>query len=95
MRPTGNHRSTPGILTATLPVAEVIDGVPRRMGTHSPHGTGVRLPTVEGDRAKAIFVAKEIAWMVDGIGMLGAQMLGATRGMRSFGDIVVLYRARR
>lgn len=68
---------------------------PRRMETHSPHGAEVRLLTDEGDRAEAIFVAKEIARMVGGIGMLEAQALGAARGARSFGDIAVLYRTRR
>ena len=65
------------------------------METHSPHGAEVRLLTAEGDRAEAIFVAKEIARMVGGVGMLEAQVLGAARGVRSFGDIAVLYRTRR
>lgn len=95
MRLTENYRSTPEILAAALPVAEAIDGAPRRMETHSPHGAEVRLLTAEGDRAEAIFVAKEIARMVGGIGMLEAQVLGAARGVRSFGDIAVLYRTRR
>ncbi len=76
MRLTENYRSTPEILAAALPVAEAIDGAPRRMETHSPHGAEVRLLTAEGDRAEAIFVAKEIARMVGGIGMLEAQALG-------------------
>lgn len=95
VRLTENYRSTPEILAAALPVAEAIDGAPRRMETHSPHGAEVRLLTAEGDRAEAIFVAKEIARMVGGIGMLEAQALGAARGARSFGDIAVLYRTRR
>ena len=95
VRLTENYRSTPEILAAALPVAEAIDGAPRRMETHSPHGAEVRLLTDEGDRAEAIFVAKEIARMVGGIGMLEAQALGAARGARSFGDIAVLYRTRR
>ena len=33
--------------------------------------------------------------MVGGVGMLEAQVLGAARGVRSFGDIAVLYRTRR
>ena len=61
VRLTENYRSTPEILAAALPVAEAIDGAPRRMETHSPHGAEVRLLTAEGDRAEAIFVAKEIA----------------------------------
>ena len=93
VRLTENYRSTPEILAAALP--EAIDGAPRRMETHSPHGAEVRLLTAEGDRAEAIFVAKEIARMVGGIGMLEAQALGAARGARSFGDIAVLYRTRR
>ena len=95
VRLTENYRSTPEILAAALPVTEAIDGAPRRMETHSPHGAEVRLLTAEGDRAEAIFVAKEIARMVGGIGMLEAQALGAARGARSFGDIAVLYRTRR
>ena len=95
VRLTENYRSTPEILAAALPVTEAIDGAPRRMETHSPHGAEVRLLTAEGDRAEAIFVAKEIARMVGGVGMLEAQALGAARGARSFGDIAVLYRTRR
>ena len=95
VRLTENYRSPPEILAAALPVTEAIDGAPRRMETHSPHGAEVRLLTAEGDRAEAIFVAKEIARMVGGIGMLEAQALGAARGARSFGDIAVLYRTRR
>ena len=83
VRLTENYRSTPEILAAALPVAEAIDGAPRRMETHSPHGAEVRLLTDEGDRAEAIFVAKEIARMVGGIGMLEAQALGAARGARN------------
>ena len=80
VRLTENYRSTPEILAAALPVAEAIDGAPRRMETHSPHGAEVRLLTAEGDRAEAIFVAKEIARMVGGIGMLEAQALGGRPG---------------
>jgi len=85
VRLTENYRSTPEILAAALPVAEAIDGAPRRMETHSPHGAEVRLLTAEGDRAEAIFVAKEIARMVGGIGMLEAQALGGRRGRRGLG----------
>ena len=49
VRLTENYRSTPEILAAALPVAEAIDGAPRRMETHSPHGAEVRLLTDEGD----------------------------------------------
>ena len=55
VRLTENYRSTPEILAAALPVTEAIDGAPRRMETHSPHGAEVRLLTAEGDRAEAIF----------------------------------------
>lgn len=95
VRLTENYRSTPEILGR----GPAGDGGhrrrARRMETHSPHGAEVRLLTAEGDRAEAIFVAKEIARMVGGIGMLEAQALGAARGARSFGDIAVLYRTRR
>ncbi len=90
-----NYRSTPEILSAALPVAEAVDGTPRPLEAVRPHGPAVRLVTAPGDRAEAIFVAKEIARLVGGMGMVEAQALGAARGARSFGDMAVLCRTRR
>ena len=90
-----NYRSTPEILAAALPVVEAVDGRARPLEAVRPQGAAVRLVTAPGDRAEAIFVAKEIARMVGGMGMVEAQELGAARGARSFGDIAVLCRTRR
>ncbi len=90
-----NYRSTPEILAAALPVAEAVDGAKRPLEAVRPHGPAARLVTAPGDRAEAIFIAKEIARMVGGMGMVEAQALGAARGARSFGDIAVLCRTRR
>ena len=90
-----NYRSTPEILAAALPVAEAVDGKNRPLEAVRPQGPAVRLVTAPGDRAEAIFIAKEIARMVGGMGMVEAQELGAARGARSFGDIAVLCRTRR
>ena len=90
-----NYRSTPEILSAALPAAEAVDGEKRPLEAARPHGPAVRLVTAPGDRAEAIFIAKEIARMVGGMGMVEAQELGAARGARSFGDIAVLVRTRR
>ncbi len=90
-----NYRSTPEILAAALPVAEAVDGRARPLEAVRPQGQAVRLVTAPGDRAEAIFVAKEIARMVGGMGMVEAQEMGAARGARSFGDIAVLCRTRR
>ena len=90
-----NYRSTPEILAAALPVVEAVDGRARPLEAVRPQGSAVRLVTAPGDRAEAIFVAKEIARMVGGMGMVEAQELGAARGARSFGDLAVLCRTRR
>ena len=90
-----NYRSTPEILAAALPVVEAVDGRARPLEAVRPQGAAVRLVTAPGDRAEAIFVAREIARMVGGMGMVEAQELGAARGARSFGDIAVLCRTRR
>ena len=90
-----NYRSTPEILAAALPVVEAVDGRARPLEAVRPQGAAVRLVTAPGDRAEAIFVAKEIARMVGGMGMVEAQELGAARGARSFGDLAVLCRTRR
>ena len=78
-----------------LPVAEAVDGRARPLEAVRPQGQAVRLVTAPGDKAEAIFVAKEIARMVGGMGMVEAQEMGAARGARSFGDIAVLCRTRR
>ena len=52
------RRLAEGIFAA-LPVAEAIDGAPRRMETHSPHGAEVRLLTDEQTAART---AEEIVY---------------------------------
>lgn len=63
-----------------------------------PSGLPVRLAEGAGERAEAIFVAKEINRLVGGIDMLDAQEgFGCLeeRSPRSFADIAVIYRTHR
>ncbi len=82
-----NYRSTPEILAA----AQAVLPAAGRLNPLRPSGPSVRLLTAEGQRAEAIFVAKEIARQVGGVDMLEAQGVGA----HSFADIAVLCRTRR
>ncbi len=90
-----NYRSTPEILACALPVVEANGGPARRLTAARPAGVAVRLLHSESSWAEAIFVTKEIARMVGGVGMLEAGALEAGRGTRSFDDFAVLYRTRR
>ena len=61
-------------------------------------GLSVRLVQAPGEKAEAIFVAKEIRRMIGGIDMLDAQesSIAISEGdPRSFADIAVLYRTHR
>ena len=91
---TTGYRSTPEILSASLPLISRNPGGERRLSAARPHGEPVRLVTAETSLPESIFIAKEINRMVGGIDMLDAH--SHTPGLwdtaRSFADIAVLYR---
>lgn len=94
IRLTTGYRSTPEILSASLPLISRNPGGERRLSAARPHGEPVRLVTAETSLPESIFIAKEINRMVGGIDMLDAH--SHTPGLwdtaRSFADIAVLYR---
>lgn len=92
-----NYRSTPQILSLASEVISINPGGKRYLHPNRPKGTPVRMAAGEGERAEAIFVAKEINRLTGGLGMLEAQELFPTRegGAWGFEDIAVLYRTHR
>ncbi len=92
-----NYRSTPQILAAASRVISQNPGRERRLHPNRPDGVPVRLVERDGERAEAIFVAKEINRLAGGIGMLEAQDLLPTGKGEAWGfeDIAVLYRTHR
>ena len=94
---TENYRSSRRIVAAAR---EVISRNPgERPGLHAngPEGSPVRMASAQTPVGEAIFIAKEISRMTGGLDMLDAQTLSGKkeRGLRSFGDIAVLYRTHR
>ena len=94
IRLTTGYRSTPEILSASLPLISRNPGGERRLSAARPHGGPVRLVTAQTSLSESIFIAKEINRMVGGIDMLDAhsQTPGLLDTARSFADIAVLYR---
>ena len=95
VRLTSNYRSTPEILACALPVVEANGGPARSLRAEGPPGAPVRLVSAQTQWEQAAWIAREIARMVGGVGMLEAHALEAGRGSRAFGDCAVLYRTRR
>jgi len=92
---TRNYRATPEILSCALPVVEANGGPARLLRAERTSGAPVRLLAAETQREQAACVAREIARLVGGVGMLEAHALEAGRSSRTFGDCAVLYRTRR
>ena len=94
IRLTAGYRSTPEILSASLPLISRNPGGERRLAAIRPHGDPVRLVTAETSLSESIFIAKEINRIIGGIDMLDAhsQAPGLRDTARSFSDIAVLYR---
>lgn len=93
-----NYRSSPQILKAALKVISENPGKERILLPHSREGAPVRLVSVSGEMAEAIFTAKEIGRLVGGVGMLEAHeeaYRNDGRPLRGFDDIAVLYRTHR
>ena len=90
-----NYRSRPEILTASQ---EILGDAGMRLIPVRESGEPVCMIQTAGETAEAVLIAKEINRMVGGIDMLDAQE-GFSRaqdeGIRSFGDIAVLYRTHR
>lgn len=94
IRLTAGYRSTPEILSASLPLISRNPGGERRLSAVRPHGDPVRLVTAKTSLSESIFIAKEINRIVGGIDMLDAhsQTPGLRDTAKSFADIAVLYR---
>ncbi len=92
-----NYRSTPQILDLASEIISKNPGGLRRLTPNRPDGTPVRLVTADSETSEAIFIAKEINRLAGGIGMLEAQeIFPETEGnIRSFDDILILYRTHR
>ncbi len=92
-----NYRSTPQILAAATELISKNPGGKRNLIPNRPEGAPVRVIETDGERAEAIFVAKEVGRLAGGIGMLEAQELFPEREGKAWGfeDIAVLYRTHR
>ncbi len=92
-----NYRSAPQILAAATQIISLNPGGKRHLNPNKPKGAPVRIVEAGGEKAEAIFVAKEISRLAGGIGMLEAQELFSTREGNTWGfeDIAVLYRTHR
>ena len=91
-----NYRSTPQILAGARAVIAASDGRPRPLEARLPAGAPVRLIEAADDFSEAVFVAKEIACIAGGIGMLEAQESAADRAqLHAFSEIAVLCRTHR
>lgn len=96
IRLTKNYRSTPEIIDGALHLISHNSGEERKLTAVRPSGAEVRLLTSDSPLSEGILIAKEIAAMAGGIGMLDAQEYACSpRGNRSFSDIAVLCRTHR
>ncbi len=96
---TENYRSTPEIIGLAKAVIEKNPGGIRLMHPNAPAGPAVRFLAADSEIQEAVFVAKEIAGLTGGLGMLEAHTRSSgsegNRPVRSFRDIAVLYRTHR
>lgn len=92
-----NYRSTPEILSSALSLISHNPGTPRFLEAFRQGGCPIRLAQAPGEKAEAIFIAKEINRLVGGIDMLGTQEEENRKGreIRGFGEVAVLYRTHR
>ena len=90
-----NYRSTPQILSAALSAISPNPGPVRTLLPNRPDGDPVRLIAAPSDLSEGIAVARQIAFMTGGLGMLEAHNAEQRRVVRSFSDIAVLCRTHR
>jgi superfamily I DNA/RNA helicase len=91
-----NYRSTPEIIAGALPVIAHNSGKKRELAATQPAGAAVRVLTAGSTLSEGIWIAKEIAGMTGGLGMLDAQNCAPDRrNVRPFSDIAVLCRTHR
>lgn len=90
-----NYRSTPQILSAALSAISPNPGPVRTLLPNRPDGDPVRLINAPSDLSEGIAVARQIAFMTGGLGMLEAHNAEQRRVVRSFSDIAVLCRTHR
>ena len=90
-----NYRSAPEILAASR---EVLKSGGEPLEPMQNPGFPVRLAEIRGEKAEAIFAAREINRLVGGIDMLDAHEEDSRPDdcrPRSFGDVAILYRTHR
>lgn len=91
-----NYRSAPEIISCALPVISRNPGGKRELAATRPSGMPVRLLTAGTALSEGIWIAREIARMTGGLGMLEAQKyVSDEREKRPFSDIAVLCRTHR
>lgn len=90
-----NYRSTPQILSTALCAIAPNPGPVRTLLPNRPAGKPVRLMETAGDFAEGIAIAREIAQMTGGLGMLEAHRDDRQDTVRSFSEIAVLCRTHR
>lgn len=91
-----NYRSAPGIISSALSVISRNTGGERKLEAVRPSGEPVRLLTAGSALSEGIWIAKEIAGMTGGLGMLDSQKyVTSQRKRRPFSEIAVLCRTHR
>lgn len=91
-----NYRSGPQIIKGALSVMNENPGQERRLTPLKREGVPIRVVTATGEKAEAIFAAKEINRLIGGIDMLDMENPSSDRErVRSFGEIAILYRTHR
>ena len=90
-----NYRSSPQILSAALAAIAPNPGPERMLLPNRPGGEPVRLIEAADEFAEGIAVARQIAAMTGGLGMLEAHRAEQRSIVRSFSDIAVLCRTHR
>jgi uncharacterized protein (TIGR00375 family) len=91
-----NYRSAPGIISSALSVISRNTGGERKLEATRPSGEPVRLLTAGSPLSEGIWIAKEIAGITGGLGMLDSQKyVTSQRKRHPFSEIAVLCRTHR
>ncbi|MCI9405913.1 MAG: UvrD-helicase domain-containing protein [Oscillospiraceae bacterium] len=90
-----NYRSSPQILSAALSAIAPNPGPDRVLLSNRPDGDPICLIQAQDDWGEAIAIARQIARMTGGMGMLEAQSPEDGQQIRSFSEIAVLCRTHR
>ena len=91
-----NYRSTPQVVEAALSTIRRNPGMERALHANQPSGAAIRLMEAPDAFSEAVWIAKEIAGMAEGVDMLDAQRHRSDRtATHSFSEIAVLCRTHR